>query len=239
MADEKVTPESQVPSEQAPQTEQPAAQQEEQWLTIGERTYDKDAAQKKIVHADSHIQTLEQELEEARRRLEEIERSRKQDMLEEAWNKPQQPVQEQKTEDPVTPAVDIEQLEARLFERMEKRTQEQTAAKTFEESLKAAEAKYGSSYQQRLKELADANDLTKEDVAQLASTKPKVFRQLFGLTDVKVPVSQRVPDSTSVPSKVQSDDDPIRLAARAVVSSKSSRERTDAIRNALADALKR
>lgn len=237
MFDESVTPESQqeeqVTDPQAPESGQ---EQSDDWLVIGDRKYDKRDAETKIVHADNHIKTLEQELADLRSKLDQAETERKREMVRENI---EQPVKETSTAEQKTPESSTDDLESKLSEMVGKfftqKEQETVKQQNLTASVAKAQSKYGSAYQQKLLEIGKGLGMEKEEIAELASTKPQVFERLFDLQGVKPAPSQRVPESNSVAPRPQ-DADPFKQAAATVLTSKSSRERNQAIADLLSQA---
>lgn len=232
MFDEGQTNTSPEPVEQ--QTEQSTVQ--EDWLVIGDRKYDKDAAVTKITHADQHISKLEQELAELRREKE----------LLSAQQEARQAMSQLQTQSNPTPAVqnttetgkdDGNDLESRVEQILRQRESQTTKQTNLSQSTEAAKAVYGEAYQAKLEELGKGLGMSKADIVELASTKPQAFKHLFGL-NTSVPASKPSATSTvTLPSS--SNDDPYKSVAKTVLSSSSAKERTSAIAALLAQANKR
>lgn len=239
MFDESVTPE---PEEQV-QDNTPEQSQEDDWLVVGERKYDKQAAEKKILNADTHIKTLEQELAELREREKQLELQRKQQEAKEAMetNTPQT----SETTSSVTsetPELNLDAITSKVMEQVkqsmqaEKQTEAQQANLT--KSVELARTKHGDAYQQKLQETGTELGMSKDQIASMAATSPQAFARLFGLESSGKP-TQRVPDSHSSFARNTAndqDDNPSRAAARTVLKSKSARERSSAIAHLLSQA---
>lgn len=232
MFDEGQTNTSPEPVEQ--QTEQSTVQ--EDWLVIGDRKYDKDAAVTKITHADSHISKLEQELAELRREKE----------LLSAQQEARQAMSQLQTQSNPTPAVqnttetgkdDGNDLESRVEQILRQRESQTVKQTNLNQSTEAAKAVYGEAYQAKLEELGKGLGMSKADIVELASSKPQAFKHLFGLNTNAPAPKPSATSTVTMPSS--SNDDPFKSVAKTVLSSSSAKERTSAIAALLAQANKR
>jgi len=145
-------------------------------LQVGDRTYDsEDAVKKKIEHADSHISTLEQELADAKARLERAEQE-----AEKAKVFEEQLTSKDNKEEATTKSesVDVERLVEEKLSAMEsKKLQEDTFASTQKALIDRFGAENLDSAIAEQLEKADAG-ITLEDAIQMASD-PKQSKLLL------------------------------------------------------------
>lgn len=214
--------------------EQVTAPQED-WLVIGERKFDKNAAATKITHADNHISKLEQELQDLRSKLElkQAQEEAKLAMSTQTQSSPT-PVVQNTTE---TSKDGGTELLSQVEQILQKREQEASMKSNLQVATEAARSVYGDAYQQKLEETGKALGLSKADIVELASSKPQAFKQLFGL-NIQTPQPKPFATST-VTVQSSSTDDPYRTTAKLVLNSASAKERTSAIAALLATATKR
>lgn len=216
-------------------TEQPSVALQEDWLVIGERKFDKDAAATKITHADNHISKLEQELKDLRQQLElkQAQEEALKAMSTQTQSSPT-PVVQNTTETNKDGGTELlSQVEQILLAR-----EQETAKKAnLQAATEAAKSLYGDAYQQKLEETGRTLGLSKADIVELASTKPQAFKQLFGL-NVQQPQPKPFATST-VTVQSSTSDDPFKSTAKLVLNSASAKERTSAIAALLATANKR
>lgn len=89
------------------------------------------------------------------------------------------------TPNETTPQLDIEQLKAELLSAVESKQTESALATQHsnnqQESIEAAKAVYGESYETKLREQAQALGMSDADIIQEAQTNPVKFKTLFGL----------------------------------------------------------
>ena len=220
-----------------PKAEQPsAAPVQEDWLVIGDRKYDKNAAVTKITHADTHISKLEDELADLRSKLElrEAQEEAKKAMSTQTQSSPA-PVVQNTTE---TGKEDGTELLSQVELILQKREAEAAKKSNLLLATEAARAVYGETYQQKLEETGRNLGLSKADIVELASTKPQAFKQLFGLA-LNNPTLKPSATSTVTVQSSSTSDDPYKTTAKLVLNSASAKERTSAIAALLAQANKR
>lgn len=221
--------EGQTNTQEEPKDEATTAPVQEDWLVVGERKYDKEAAVTKITHADNHIANLEKELAEAHKLIEltKAQQGAKEAMLnsQQTQSSPAPTVQPtaDSTNGSQTPEL-LSQVEQILLAR----EQEQKKASNLEASVQAAKAVYGDAYQQKLEEIGSSLGLSKADIKELASSKPQVFRASFGLAASAAAPKPSATSTVTMPSQ-QPSDDPFKNVAKIVLTGKSSQERTQAI----------
>lgn len=202
---------------------------QEDWLVVGERKYDKEAAVTKITHADNHIANLEKELADIRNQLEltKAQKEAKEAMFNSQQTQSSQAPIVQPTADSAngsqTPEL-LSQVEQILLAR----EQEQKKVSNLEASVQAAKAVYGDTYQQKLEEIGSSLGLSKADIKELASSKPQVFRASFGLASNATAPKPSTTSTVTMPSQ-QPSDDPFKNVAKAIINGTSSQERTKAI----------
>jgi len=207
-------------------------QQSDDWLVLGERKYDKEAAATKIQHADKHISTLEQELADLRKQLElkTAQEEAKKAMSQAQTQTSTQPAVQNTTETGKDGTDLLSQVEQILQQRESVATKQTNLAKATE----AAKTVYGDAYRQKLEETGRELGMSKADIVELASTKPQAFSRLFGL-NTQAPAAKPSVTST-VTVSTNGSDDPFKSVAKTVLSSSSAKERTSAIAALLAQA---
>jgi hypothetical protein len=156
-------------------------------FTIGERNFSKDDAVNKITSADSFIEQLKTEgktkdAELAQLRAQ-IDQSTKLDDALARMNS--QGTSETPNQEAPTSAIDIEALKKELLgtmsETLSKKEQDTLSQKNQEDSISAAQAVYGDSYESKLRERAKQLDMSDADIISEANANPKKFKSLFGL----------------------------------------------------------
>jgi len=169
-----------------------ATQEPKPLFSVGERTYDADAAKTKIINADNHISTIEtenstlkQQLADAQAKLDQATK------LDDALAKFQGNQQMQTPTDPTsTPAsVDVEALkQAILLEAQQTAVNQVTAFKVNEmeqanqtESIQAAQKMFGSDYEAKLREKGASMGMNDEAIQTMAKSNPVLFKQAFSL----------------------------------------------------------
>jgi hypothetical protein len=165
-------------------------QEDKPLFSVDGRNYDKDAAVKKIESADGFINTLKTEGQEKDARIAQLQAQLDQaTKLEEALaSLKSQSSTEQTTTDKTTP-VDTsaimqqlsEQLKQQVSSTFSEKEMQQKALSNETESMNAAKAVFGSSYNAKLRERASALGMTDSDIVQEAKTNPAKFKELFGL----------------------------------------------------------
>lgn len=199
------------------QQEQPQVQQEQQQessqsplFKIGDREYDVEAAKTKIEHADKHVQTIESDNATLRQEVEQLRAqvasSSKLDQVLETLQA-NQVASPTSTDENTTQSVDKEALLNELLSQVAPKIEETLSAKqkqeqlekTLTETVSLAQAKYGSEYESILRSKGQELGLDDAGIQNMASTQPKVFKQLFGLEQTKV-----TPSGSPAPSYVTS-----------------------------------
>lgn len=232
--------EEQVTEDVTPEvTEETKQPEEEQWFVVNDRKYDKEAAATKIQHADTHIGKLESELAELRKQLELTTAQQKvKETMEASTTKQNQQGNEsapvQNTTD-TTQAVKPEDLLSQVESILAQREQEKSKSSNLSTSTELARSTYGDSYQQKLQEIGNELGLSKADIVEMASTKPQAFTRLFGLQS-NAPKPRPSSVSTLTVGNHPQQEDASRSAAKVVLSSKSAKERNEAVAALLATA---
>jgi hypothetical protein len=173
-----------------------SADQPKPLFEVGGRSYDSDAAQKKILNADSHIVTLEQErkgdqstIEQLQAQLAEanskLENSTKLDQVIEKMNM-QAPTS---SPEQTAQGIDVEQLRASMLEQANQAAL--TQVQQFEsnkiqeanqlDSISAAKAVFGTDYEAKLRATGAEMGLNDEGIQTMAKSNPVLFKQAFGL----------------------------------------------------------
>tara|TARA_R110002153_G_scaffold60150_4_gene163384 strand:+ start:5361 stop:6071 length:711 start_codon:yes stop_codon:yes gene_type:complete len=174
-------------SDQDLKTELPA-DQAQPLFTIGERNFSKDDAVTKITNADSFIEQLKAEGktkdDELAQLRAQIDQSTKLDDALARMNSTQGTSETLSQEAP-TSAIDIEALKKELLgsmsESLSQKDRDTQAQKNQEDSISAAQAIYGSSYESKLRERAKQLGMSDADIISEASSNPIKFKSLFGL----------------------------------------------------------
>lgn len=161
-------------------------------FTIGDRAYDVEAAQKKILNADNHISTIEQDNQSLKQQLAEAQAKLDQatkldDALSKLQGNTMQP-QQQTTEN--QPHVDVEALRTALLKEAQEAAtnsvssfrQQEIAESNSKESIGAAQRMFGSDYETKLREKGASLGLDDTSIVKMAESNPALFKQTFGLT---------------------------------------------------------
>ena len=197
------------------QTEQPQQQQQESsqspLFKIGDREYDVEAAKTKIEHADKHVQTIESDNAQLRQEVEQLKaqvaNSSKLDQVLESLQA-KQVASPTSTDENTTQSVDKDALIQELLSQVETKIEGTLTAKqqqaqleqTLTETVSLAQAKFGSEYETVLRTKGQELGLDDAGIQNMAATQPKVFKQLFGLSDTKVPAKGSPTPSVVVPA---------------------------------------
>lgn len=189
MSDQDVKQETQEHADQANE------QEAKPLFTIGDREYDADAAQKKIVNADGFIEQLKTESKEKDAKIAELQAqldqaAKLEDALEQlkAKEHPQEEsnMAEEASVDNTNPTgLDLEELKQSLLQEVTShltaKDQKALKQKNQQESIQAAQDYYGSDYENKLREKAKSMGMSDEDIVAEAQANPKKFKALFGL----------------------------------------------------------
>lgn len=188
-------------TEQAP-TEQEAQTQQDFLNWNGRSFKSQEEVIKKFEHADSYIEELKRKQEELAQQLAEKEaKLQSATKLEEAMEQLKhrdsgQQAGEHTTQPQanVEPQFDEESLlakaEQRFIEKQQQLQQEQVQQDNLRSAHEAAQAVYGNGYIDKLVEIAKKDDLdyqSADELIELARTRPKTFKKLFGLTQERKP----------------------------------------------------
>jgi hypothetical protein len=208
--------------------DQSGAQPTEIKFKVGDREYDASAAAQKITHADQHISTLEQELATLRNQLAltEAQKTAREAL---AAQQPPAPIAQPTAANALDQTAQLEALaEERAFKALTRWQQEALAKANLDASTEAAKAVHGESYQQKLEQAGKELGMSKDDIVQMAQTKPEAFKRLFSLAPT-APKTSPLPTSSYSAHHVPTGD-PIKDVAKLIVSrGASSRDRTQAI----------
>lgn len=129
-------------------------------------------AMKGLAHSQQHIRNLEQELADARTKLE------KSTTVEDALNKL---TQEKAPEAPPTTGLDEEAVAAILEQRLSKREQERTVTENLDKVNSVIQDKFGDKAKDAFFGKAKELGMTNEQFKQLAATSPKAVLAYFDL----------------------------------------------------------
>jgi len=123
------------------------------------------------------------------------------DALAQLKSKEESPVTEQQPNQTTetTPQLDVETLRQQLIEevmgKLSTSQQQEVHSQNQSESIGAAQAIYGDSYEQKLRESAKDLGMSDEDIIKEAQSNPKRFKKLFGLD--KQPKTTYSPNSSA------------------------------------------
>jgi len=164
---------------------------QEALFTIGDRNFNKDDAVNKITNADSFIEQLKAEGktkdDELAQLRAQIDQSTKLDDALARMNS--QGTGETLNQEAPTSAIDIEALKKELLgtmsESLSQKEKDTLSQKNQEDSISAAQAIYGDSYESKLREKAKQLGMSDADIISEASANPTKFKALFGLNNNK------------------------------------------------------
>ena len=204
------------------ETNQVEAQEEQKPLFSGidsqgkERLFtNAEEAQQSWQSAQNFIKDTVSEKKSLEARIQELEASLNQSKkLEDALAELNQPKEETQVNEPnqqqtteTTPQVDVEQLKQQIRDEvlgsLTQAQQQEVFSKNQTESIEAAMAVYGDSYEEKLRQRAKELDMTDEDIIREAQSSPKRFKELFGLN--KQTNKQYVPNGSVTGSPKLSD----------------------------------
>lgn len=202
--------------------QQPTSQEEHKPLFSGvdsqgkERLFNTvEEAQQSWQHSQDFIKNTVQEKQSLEAKIQELEAKVNQSLtLEEALEQlksketqmTQESSQQQTTEQ--TSQLDIEQLtakiEAQIMGKLTASQQEQVYSKNEADSIQAAQAVFGSEFESKLREKAQALSMKETDIVDMARTNPTLFKNTFGLNrqttqDVTPPSGGNTPQNNSAP----------------------------------------
>ncbi|QDP52427.1 MAG: hypothetical protein Unbinned96contig1001_44 [Prokaryotic dsDNA virus sp.] len=178
---------------------QPVSQEEKKPLFSGvdsqgkERLFsDAEEAQQSWQSAQNFIKDKVDETKSLETRIQELEAQLNQstkleDALQQLKNKEETPVTDEQTPQTTetTPQVDVETLTAQITQQvmgqLTASQQQQVQAQNQTESIQAAQALYGDSYEEKLRQSAQEIGMSDEDIIKEAQSNPKRFKKLFGL----------------------------------------------------------
>ena len=123
------------------------------------------------------------------------------DALAQLKTKEESPVTEQQPNQTTetTPQLDVETLKQQLLDevmgKLSTSQQQEVFSQNQSESIGAAQAIYGDSYEQKLRESASELGMSDEDIIKEAQSNPKRFKKLFGLD--KQPKTNYTPSNSA------------------------------------------
>ena len=158
-------------------------------FTIGDRQFNKDDAVNKINNADSFIDQLKaegkQKDEELIQLRAQVDQSTKLDDALARMNN-SQGIGEAPSQEAPTSAIDVEALKQELLASMSTSiadsAKNELAEKNQLDSISAAQAVFGDSYESKLREKAKELGMSDNDILAEASANPTKFKALFGLS---------------------------------------------------------
>lgn len=160
-------------------------------FTVGDRSYDAESAQKKILNADTHISTIEQDNQSLKQQLADAQAKLDQaTKLDEALAKLQGNQMQTPTPNSDSPApMDIEALKTALLKEAQDAAvnsvssyrQQEIADVNSKDSISAAQRMFGSDYETKLREKGASLGLDDTAIVSMAKSNPALFKQTFGL----------------------------------------------------------
>lgn len=151
---------------------------------IGERSYDVEAAQKKILNADTHISTIEAENAQLKAQLQQAQLdvtvSKK---IDEAMSRQGAPTPEAATVEQTAPTgqVNEDELYQKFRQRMAQESQAESQKSNVQKAMELAQNTYGNSWESDLIAKGQELGLDAQGIESLAKMSPKLFESTFGL----------------------------------------------------------
>ena len=187
------------PSENNSEANQPNSQEEKKPLFSGTDSQGKErlftnvedaqqswqSAQNFIKDTVESKKSLEAQVQELKAQLNQS--TKLEDALAQLRNKEEpvvtEPSQQQTTE--TTPQLDVQQLKAELLSQIQgdlsSASEAQKHSQNQQKAMDAAQAVYGESYEDKLRETAQSLGMSDEDIVKTAQTNPTLFNKVFGL----------------------------------------------------------
>mgnify|MGYP000621923000 CR=1 FL=1 len=177
----------------------PAAQEEQKPLFSGTDSQGKERlfksteeAQQSWQSAQNFIKDTVSEKKSLESRIQELEAQLNQstkldDALKQLRTKEESPVNEEQTQQATetTPQLDVEQLRQQIANdimgKLSETQQKEVYGKNEQESISAAQAVYGDSYEQKLRDAAKELGMSDAEILKEAQSNPKRFKKLFNL----------------------------------------------------------
>jgi len=156
-------------------------QQTSPFLVVGERAFtSQEDVAKKIQHADSHIQTIEQQNAAYLQQIEELQRKvQEASKIDDVLAKVGQPQQGETPAQKPSATVDPNELVSQVLNTLDSRNQEQQKKANLAEMESLAKQHYGDTMETSMTKIASELGMDMKSVDELASTNPKAFKQLF------------------------------------------------------------
>ena len=143
------------------------------------------SAQNFIKDTVSEKKSLESKIQELEARLNQS--TKLDDALKQLQTKEDSPVNEEQTQQATetTPQLDVDQLRQQIANdimgQLSETQQKEVYGKNEQESISAAQAVYGDSYEQKLRDAAKELGMSDADILKEAQSNPKRFKKLFNL----------------------------------------------------------
>ena len=143
------------------------------------------SAQNFIKDKVSETKTLESRIQELEAQLNQS--TKLEDALKQLKNKEESPVIEEQTQQATesTPQLDVDQLTQQITEsilgKLTSDQQKEVFSKNEQESISAAQAVYGDSFEEKLRQSAKDLGMSDADILKEAQSNPKRFKKLFNL----------------------------------------------------------
>jgi len=170
---------------QEPQTEaQPQATVSTgELFKVGERSYDADAAQKKILNADTHISTIEAENAQLKQQLQQAQMDATvSQKIDEALSRQGAPTPEATPVEQTAPtALNEDELYQKFRSRMAQESQADVHKTNVQKAMELAQNTYGDSWESDLIAKGQELGLDSNGIEALAKMSPQVFGTTFGL----------------------------------------------------------
>lgn len=205
------------------------------FLEIDGRKYTKDDVVKKIVNADSFIETLKRERAEDRERLRKMEEqlqkaSNVEKLLEEAQKRTESNPEQGQSIDPQEIARMAAELARQSLDQERRKAQLKQNWETVTETLTRT---YGrEEVNNRVRKIAKENDMTLQEARELAESRPKVFLAMFPEVKTKSAPPPKIGTSgiglnTMSQETSKSSNDPKAAALKAWREAKGTKERAE------------
>lgn len=211
--------------EQSPQSQQSPDQGV--LFQVGDRQYDVTSAATKIQHADEHIARLESELKALREQASKLDKIDKlEELLMQKPSTPEPVVQPQSAAPQAQ--FDEDAMLQKVLAMLDSKSQEKVYQENESKAVQAARAKYGDSWQSKLKEIGTELQMSTDMITNLARTSPTAFSKMFGLSQ-EAGKGIPSPDSSV---HIKPEQQPVRVS-EILLKSGSARSRTDFVADAL------
>jgi len=151
---------------------------------VGERSYDADAAQKKILNADTHISTIEAENAQLKQQLQQAQMDATvSQKIDEALSRQGSLTPEATPVEQTAPTAQVneDELYNKFRQRMNLESQAESQKSNVQKAMELAQNTYGDSWESDLIAKGQELGLDSQGIEALAKMSPQVFGTTFGL----------------------------------------------------------